>query len=1683
MSEQHVKNEECIASNYENCWVDEWGARGFGHEVHPHGFIRDIRSTIRKASGAAPPSEFDGDETVEFTYLDASGTVQTASTKLTYKKYLKADALAKNRFEKARQTGDKCAQPPKILKPASTTDYLYDGPFDCWSQQCTHTTITQPLTCKRKDASGNDAPRIEKNSRAEMASGIDETLFSFALVTKKVSAINGKKEVFGHLPGMANMKSCKLSIDGLVDKDGVAMCQNINFGPPGSNEIDIKKPNCEYPELMSLADEFSNTLEKMSNGKVSTDASILMPYIGSDAWGSCSFLINQALLFEDKKKEITTKGCPHEWDETEGSPWQVDPCCNWMLGDSMCCSPRVVEVDVPEASVDTDKLAEYCANDVTQLTMAIFASKAFVEAKAESVDPTYGCVGQRQKDLKKYESLGSAAEDCAGEVVGEHQNDGKSKSTKECTTDADCYSGTCKEAEGGGGSSTRTCQTSNLPEHMAACLLDKFSSTPKAAAILKDVTTNGNIKANAYQVGQGLAALAGREMCIGPEGWNYDPEWPTCKYGTDEDGNWFDMWNWETGQCDEYFCQGRDDCKSKCLATNPVCNTDPWNSGITQEQCESDELGGNFCAMCWSGDQDCYEVSEPTVCRIDRHGNQWEGQFTEESCKALMGEKGTVVTQTYEWSGDETTCTLPGVSTQEECVNVDNICEEIGFTDEWGCMTEKDVNDCWGDMPSSARPEYNPISGNETCHCDDINDEWCYCNARWHEHWIEYKKHHWKPMCTWEVKFKTEEEARSFCPEVPGMEVTLISTKEKRCKYEQLCFTKDLELDVTSLYPEWEWDCMNPNWGSTCAQTHLNHGAGDEGWMQLITKDDLDNFKDCVDNNEHDWCTYSDNFEEKFNTIYQCVDTGVCDGTDANACDALRGQASAYQAKFNELGGNQYWPPHVWWQEDLGICRIQFDSWDLGGMTAAAQTCDYYNFTWKSSKFFEAGRFDTEEKCTAGVCDQDPGGWMGLTEEECVQTASCSNWNCLGCERNNWEAPDSVCWIPTTSDGEAMTETLCGHQNYTGTWKEFTGDGQTFHACVKDENQGPENCKFTYAKCDGMKTEQCGGGDGWMSAGAGVFDNAVTQHLLTCQPSAWSECKSKTECEAVGECWGGMRRHYCYNGECGIWTNVCIAPKVADEWGWESCDSYGSWHEGVEWIETGCIILSKSSEADCDEIGGTWTSTEETEETCLATKKCSQSQGWFNNMDETECDKCDNSWESTNQWWGNTWNIGKMRSMYKWKERKYEPKTDWISELDSWRVREVIKEIVNALNEEVEGAFAKCMYSPLIDSLEKIACVCGKDRGSCDIDGIFGAGTSLVNTTAYTGAAETAGKHSGTRVEIGSDSVNTSATVEMTSQIFIPPVSNSTGSSDYGSEASTTLGTSRKLLKNMYRRLTGEEEEESSLNSAGCATVVKNSAGFFVGQMVGDCVTLSISEDGEAGSFVDPARMCINTKSAIERAPEYTIAGVGIAVGTTHYRIKDVGVVEVNGEQFCFDVTEGMEACPIMHAPNPEDAEADVTEGKCGLVEELVTTVVMKQGCKMGDRKSCAWLEEGSLSRAAAMATGVLLLIIIVATLVSSCCGAWLHPKSRAVMLKHLNKEYYNSIDKDGDGLLDKNEIRAMLDKEFGEKISDAELDKLFDQFDHDHNGQLDFEEYKKMMNAHKINGGPSRNMQGGSDK
>lgn len=53
-------------------------------------------------------------------------------------------------------------------------------------------------------------------------------------------------------------------------------------------------------------------------------------------------------------------------------------------------------------------------------------------------------------------------------------------------------------------------------------------------------------------------------------------------------------------------------------------------------------------------------------------------------------------------------------------------------------------------------------------------------------------------------------------------------------------------------------------------------------------------------------------------------------------------------------------------------------------------------------------------------------------------------------------------------------------------------------------------------------------------------------------------------------------------------------------------------------------------------------------------------------------------------------------------------------------------------------------------------------------------------------------------------------------------------------------------------------------------------------------------------------------------------------------------------------------------------------------------------------------------------------------------------------------------MDADGDGKLDKGELKAMLAKEFKRvEISDKEIDAIFERFDTDKEGTLDMEEYE----------------------
>ncbi|GMH83501.1 hypothetical protein TrVE_jg5558 [Triparma verrucosa] len=1663
------------------------------HETTPLTLLRDTRSILRKSSGAAPPTEYDSDTAeITLTLKASDGTEYTSTTQLTYKKYMAATSNAEARWRKSRDLGGKCTQVPIVNKLDGS---VYDGPYDPsppnWADSSTvaRPTIVSPESCPRMEG-GQATPRVEVNSRDSALASIDKKKFINARVVRKTSAIDGKEEKSGFVEGLAQMKGCKLYVDGIFNAQGEQLCQNLNFGLNGQKEIPIKEPDCDYPELKNTAALMTATLEKMKTGKAPNDAGLLLPYIGSDSWGSCSFLIDQALTFLEVPKNIKTMACNHDWDTPE---WNADPCCNWMLSETQCCAPRDVTVMVPEASVDTERLSEYCASDVQQLSIAIYAAKSFVKGKKDAVDPTYGCVGDRKSDLQKYEVLQDAAKTCADELYGTYDHStNQHKSSKVCTKDTDCHSGTCAAAAAG--ETIRYCQTSMIGEHSAKCLMKEFLTIPLAQAKLKEITANGNLRASMEDVGDGILSIAGREMCTGPDGWNYDPNWLNCKgewvenyecSGSEGDGcdthttqtdcdgdsncnwqhvrsDWVDQWNDATGVCDEYWCNDKEDCKTKCLSTDAVCNTDPWNDNFDADSCVNGELNDKFCAMCWSGDNDCHEVSQAPKCYHDRRiWDQWHasefGEWTDALCTALMGSDAVVETENCDSDFCTQSCQLPTATSAALCINAGGICDTIGYTDTYGCFVEKPRNgDCWSDI-DYVEVERAECHGSTTCEgfytetdCDGGDS--CHWSTwteqkHYHEHWLEVTRHNWQPFCKYEMNFQSLVEAEAGCP--AGTTPQLSEAKENRCQHDQMCFSSDIA----------KADCED--WDNMSSKTDDHFSATGNCWCQ-DTGDDtsLTTESTCVD--FQGTCRAHDSAND-----------GDCGGiTSRDSCnDSETGCWFEQKCHWNRA-------THVNWDSDMNLCRVNSQSmWGtLAEQAAFASECNSFSEggTWalKMAKQFEEGRFYTEELCTAGVCDQDPGGWMGLTDEDCVNTESCSDWNCNGCERdwdnsNSQSAPDRICWAA------AANQTHCTDK-YSGTWTSTNNDDGDMY-CLIEEHSSPERCSYIYSQCSKMDYEQCGGG-----SANGEFDNVVTKDVLYCRPTKWAECKSEEDCVAQGFCqneWGG-------NALPDGWWNpdtsrheykdsVCVAPEInldsaGNDQDWFSCDAYGSGWDEVEWSELGCVIKTITDESVCTTLtlgskpaNAVWRPTQFDAANCYEPEKC-YNGNWYNRYNQEECAKCGDQFKPLLKWSGNKWMQGQMRSMYKWKDREFTSPNSWVTEIDRWMVEDLVNEVINRLNEEVETNFVSCMYNPLINSIEKIACVCGNNRDQCDQDTVINAPTSLVDTKSYRDAKQRAGKKLGTRLEVSEKSVDNTADVKVTKGLYVPPLREGTGTADASRRPPNRDAGERKL----------NGDSENSLNSAECMTVVTNADNWLVGQLVGDCISLSIAEDGADTEFLAPSLLCIDTNTQIERSEVFTISGLANKEGDVYTIADDMQIIE-SGTQFCFNVTKSVTACPIIYASEHATATEDLASGECGLISDIVQEIAMKQGCKMGDNKSCGWLQAGSLSQAAAIGTGIIVLLVIVGCCCSSCIGAWLHPKSRAVMQKHLNKAFFSEFDKDGDGMLDKDEIKVMLEKEFGEKFSVKQLDALFSKFDKDGNGQLDFEEYKVMMRHHKVHGHP----------
>ena len=335
-------------NNNNDCWqsLDQWS-----WDALPTSFLADIRSTLRAVTGAAPPTELDGaDESVVIELFDAeTGEVAAHSTMLTHQKYLSSQPKVHTRFNDLQNSRSKCSVFPNLLN--SDGSILYDGPWaENWYGQPEpeRQTVTAPGSCPRT-VNGVSTPRLELNSPAS-AGPIDETKFSIASVVRISDALTGASDKNGYIENLPAMASCQVYIGGIYDADGFELCRNLNNGYSEKGNAPVKEPFCDFEKLMETTTEMEAVLALIGEGKVPADSAILLPYLGSDAFGSCSFLIDQALTFKDVSRTIVSQECTEDyWDELtneQNEQWLSDPCCNWELMNSMCCAPRERSVKV-----------------------------------------------------------------------------------------------------------------------------------------------------------------------------------------------------------------------------------------------------------------------------------------------------------------------------------------------------------------------------------------------------------------------------------------------------------------------------------------------------------------------------------------------------------------------------------------------------------------------------------------------------------------------------------------------------------------------------------------------------------------------------------------------------------------------------------------------------------------------------------------------------------------------------------------------------------------------------------------------------------------------------------------------------------------------------------------------------------------------------------------------------------------------------------------------------------------------------------------------------------------------------------------------------------------------------------------------------------------------------------------
>jgi hypothetical protein len=469
---------------------------------------------------------------------------------------------------------------------------------------------------------------------------------------------------------------CLVTVEGLMDKDGKAICTDEMLATK-------EKVICDYATMKSEQAKMAEFVDEMTNGEVRVEAEQMGKFTAKSNWAGCMSMVTSSLVDNIVQEKVTTDQCVKPMNSNSqtfvdprthcsGNPNDAfckDACCNPTLKETTCCVATEQNVEVNRPKLNVNNLGKSCFRGSANVGKVVELAYKYLSAQST----TQNCFSDKKAIDRSY--MDNVGRTCGRMVDGSwwHHKGGKGKSmqiTKQaCNTDADCFTGTCTDIEhvedwwdadmrkSDREGKKYLCESVYYTDNatvaktaLGKCILNEISVAQDDGARVNLAKLLGVAKtATAAQIGKALDSFnIVEERCEG-----------------------FHNAHKFTFGSGEKECTTRDDCRSKCLAKKR-CN---WNHDIRNEA----ECKNGFSHYCefkvgeWH--KEPIGVAKPSKCLMrlrqkgrtryecpdgDRTVSHWEehemeGQqnLTEAQCTALGGTRVVQNEERFECGDNE----------------------------------------------------------------------------------------------------------------------------------------------------------------------------------------------------------------------------------------------------------------------------------------------------------------------------------------------------------------------------------------------------------------------------------------------------------------------------------------------------------------------------------------------------------------------------------------------------------------------------------------------------------------------------------------------------------------------------------------------------------------------------------------------------------------------------------------------------------------------------------------------------------------------------------------------------------------------------------------------------------------------------------------------------------------------